>query len=84
MGMRDIESRGEEYTWLNNGEGKGFIQERLDRFFGSAKWMLYHDNAIVRHILRQESDHSLILLDSSPMKNRTKARFIFKARWTMK
>lgn len=32
MGMGDIKFRGEAYTWANNREGEGFIQERLDRF----------------------------------------------------
>lgn len=39
MEMGDIKHRGEIYTWGNNREGEGFIQERLDRFFGSAKRM---------------------------------------------
>lgn len=40
VGMGDIKFRGEAYTWANNREGEGFIQERLDRFCGSTKWML--------------------------------------------
>lgn len=28
------------------------------------------------------SDHALLMLDSNPMRNKTKARFIFEARWT--
>lgn len=53
----------------------------MDRFFGSAEWMLYFDKAEVQHIIRQASDHSQILLDSNPLRNKSKARFIFETRW---
>lgn len=29
--MGEIKYKGENYTWANNWEGEGFIQERLDR-----------------------------------------------------
>lgn len=35
MEMGDIRFKGLIYTWANNRVGEGFIQERLDRFFGS-------------------------------------------------
>lgn len=64
-------------------EGEGFMQERLDRvFFGSAEWLLHFDKATVEHITRQASDHFLLLQDSNPLRNKTKARFIFENRWT--
>lgn len=31
---------GDTYTWANNREGEGFMQERLDSFYGSIEWML--------------------------------------------
>lgn len=36
MDMGDINYKGDTYTWANNREGEGFIQEMLDRFCGSA------------------------------------------------
>lgn len=39
----EIKFKGEMYTWENNREGKGFIQERLDKFFGSAYWIIQRD-----------------------------------------
>ena len=35
MEMGELKFRGEPYTWANNRDVEGFIQERLDRFFGS-------------------------------------------------
>lgn len=37
MRMRDIKFREEGCTWANNKEGEGLIQEKLDKFFGSAE-----------------------------------------------
>lgn len=50
--MGDIKFKGESWTWGNNREREGFIQERLDRFFGSAAWLLQFDKAEVKHFLR--------------------------------
>lgn len=50
-------------------------------FFGSNTWMLHFDTAEVKHIMRQASDHSLLLLDCKPERNKTKSRFIFENRW---
>lgn len=44
--------------------------------------MLSYDTTEVKHVMRQASDHSLFLLDSNPVRKKTKARFIFKNRWT--
>lgn len=68
------------FTWVNNRENEGFIQERLDRFFGLAEWMIQCDTAEVCHIAREASDHYLLILNSKPQKSRTKSRFIFYSR----
>lgn len=65
----------------NNREGEGFIQERLDRFFGLAEWMVEKDIVKVSHILRQASNYSLLILDTQPLRRNTKSRFIFESQW---
>lgn len=82
MGMEDISYRGRTFTWANNREEEGFIQDRLDRFLGSVEWMLHFDTAEVTHILRQVSNHSLLILDTQPQRVKTSVRFIFDSRWT--
>lgn len=81
MGMGDIRFQGSTFTWANNREREGYIQERVDRFFGSVEWMSQFDTVEVNHILRQTSDHYLLLLDSKPQRTKTKSRFIFESRW---
>lgn len=76
MEMREVKFRGKVYTWVNNREDEGFIQERLDKFFGSIEWLLHFDKASVEHITRQAFDHSLLLLDTNPLRNKTKSKFI--------
>lgn len=77
METGDIGYRGETFTWDNNREEEGFIQERLDRFCGSAEWMIQNEKAEVKYVLRQTSDHALILLYSNPGRAKTKGRFIW-------
>lgn len=81
MQMGEIKFRGEPFTWANNREVEGFIQERLDRFFGSSDWMIEKDTAEVRHFLKQASDHSLLISDTMPTRRKTKGRFIFASNW---
>lgn len=76
MEMGDIRVRGEAFTWANNRETEGYIQERLNRFCGSVEWMGQHENATVCHVLKQTSDHAMLILDTNPEKTSTKGRFI--------
>lgn len=81
MQMGKIKLKGKTFTWANNTKGEGFIQERLDRFFGSAEWMIEKDTVEIKHILRQASDHSLLKLDTLLLRRKTKERFIFEHQW---
>lgn len=81
MEMGEIKFRGEIFTQENNRENEGFIQERLDRLFGSIDWMFHFDTAEVTHIPRQSSNHSLVVLDTKSHRLKTKSRFIFLFQW---
>lgn len=82
MEMGIVSDRGRRWTWANNRHGEGFIEGRLDMFFGSAEWMLDFDKAEVLHILKQASDHAMLFLDFKPQQPRGKSRFIFDGRWS--
>lgn len=82
MGMGEIVHRGRRWTWANNRKGEGFIEERLDMFFGSADWLVDFARAEVQHLLNQASDHSMLLLDLLPHQQRIKSRFVFDSRWS--
>lgn len=47
MMMEKKNSVGSLYTWANNREGEGFVEEKLDRFFGAASWMIKNPRAKV-------------------------------------
>lgn len=68
MEMGEVKYRGNPFTWANNRADEGFVQERLDRFFGSMQWMLQCDTAEVIHTARQSSDHALLILDTQPQR----------------
>lgn len=81
MEMGDIKFRGDAYTWKNNRENEGFIKERFDRFLGSVAWIEQYKEAEGKHVFRLASDHNLISLDTNPLWQKIKARFIFESRW---
>lgn len=82
MEMEEIRFKGRRWTWANNRQGEGFIEKRLDMFFGSADWILSTDQVVVQHILTQSSDHSMVILDSKPPVVKGKTRFIYDSRWS--
>lgn len=80
MEMGDIVFNGPAFNWANNREGEGYIQERLDRFCESLEWMVQNENAEVTHVLKQTSDHALVILDSDPKRVKTIGRFLWHPR----
>lgn len=82
MQMVEIMFKGRRWTWANNRQGEGFIEERIDWFFGSAGWILEAENAVVHHLLSYTSDHSMLMLDTHPHQTKLKSRFIYDSRWS--
>lgn len=80
--MEEVSFKGRRWIWANNRMEEGFIEERLDMFFGSKDWMLDFEKAEVKHILTQSSNHFMLLLDTNPHQPEMKSRFIFENRWS--
>ncbi|XP_027082201.1 uncharacterized protein [Coffea arabica] len=73
-GLIDLGFEGNPWTWSNHWNQEGEIKQRLDRALGSSDWSQQFDRANVKHIENFGSDHSMLLLDSNPLKERRKKR----------
>ncbi|CAA0827445.1 Unknown protein, partial [Striga hermonthica] len=81
LGVVEIMSVGQPFTWANNRRGSSFVEEKLDRFFVSPDLNMQFPNSIVKHINLISSDHCMILLDCLPEILTGKKRFCFDASW---
>lgn len=77
MEMEEIKAVGRMYTWANNRERERFVEEKLDKCFGSGSWLLKHPKAKVIQVEKQTSDHKLPILVNDPEVIRSKKRFSF-------
>ncbi|CAA0813904.1 Unknown protein, partial [Striga hermonthica] len=64
MEMDEVSMVGYQFTWGNNRDAEGFVEEKLDRAYGSFEWFNTFLEASVLNIARSASDHSLILLNT--------------------
>ncbi|XP_071926179.1 uncharacterized protein [Coffea arabica] len=83
-GLIDIGFKGNPWTWSNHWSQEGEIKQRLDRALVSNDWSQSFDKATVKHIDNFGSDHSMLLIDSIPLKERRKKHFFFDKRWLKK
>ncbi|KAK6158751.1 hypothetical protein DH2020_006065 [Rehmannia glutinosa] len=81
MGMGAVPFSGYGYTWSNLRANEGFLEEPLDRAFGSPSWMLQYPLAEVKRVVRHSSDHLMLILISEPDRLNAKKRFSFDRRW---
>lgn len=80
MNMEEIGYIGRQGTWANNWREEGYIETRLDWFFGAGQWLVNNEKASVQHIDRESSDHCMLILDTKPEVLRKKKIFCFDKR----
>lgn len=81
LGAAEIQYKGPNWTWANNRENEGFVEERLDRFLASPDWILQYHQATVTHVYMQSSDHTLLILEDKPHFHSPPRRFYFDKRF---
>ncbi|GER44450.1 hypothetical protein STAS_21352 [Striga asiatica] len=84
IGMMEIKIEGYPFTWCNNRRDEGFVEEKLDRVFGSYSWLSAHKEAKVCTSYRSSSYHSMLIMDSGSSKSHFFKRFCFDKRWLSK
>lgn len=62
--MEEVEFQGRKLTWANNQQEEGYIEAKLDRFFGASQWLMDNETVVVKHIDKQSSDQCMLLLDT--------------------
>ncbi|XP_050217409.1 uncharacterized protein LOC126668246 [Mercurialis annua] len=63
--LRDLGFKGSQFTWSRGNGDRELIFERLDRIVGNGEWSTLFPNYYALTLLRKNSDHAPILLESS-------------------
>jgi exonuclease III len=80
--LTDIPLEGYPYTWIKSRGSPHVIEERLDRAMANTDWLLNFPNAQLTNLLASHSDHSPILLQTSPtVRNGKTYSFRFENIW---
>jgi len=77
----EIESKGCKFTWSNNRDGPDQIKERLDRVLCTPERRILYPEAQVFALPPLGSDHSPIIISTSPSYPRGQRNFVFEAYW---
>lgn len=66
LGLLDIGFFGNQFIWSINRQGNAYVAARLDRSLTNQAWAFSFLDSYIQHLVRQNSDHSPILLSSRP------------------
>ncbi|GER55597.1 non-ltr retroelement reverse transcriptase [Striga asiatica] len=81
MQMQEVAQLGSFFTWGNNREGDGYVEERLDKIFVSFEWGVKFPNMVASNFYRSTSDHNVLLFDTDKQLERRHKRFQFSSQW---
>lgn len=73
MGLAELNFHGQNFTWCNNRSLVDRIYERLDRAYVTENWLHKYEGATVLNMPILVSDHSPILLLTSPITYKKKS-----------
>ncbi|KAH6767384.1 hypothetical protein C2S52_018367 [Perilla frutescens var. hirtella] len=82
--LTDLGYKEFKFTWSNNQEGDKLIEERLDMFLASEKWVENFGNFQVDHLVRVISDHAptwIHEIKTPDRQNRRKCLFRVEEMW---
>lgn len=82
VGAVDLGFTGRRFTWTNNHTDSSLIKERINRAVTSPSWVQSCQNATIKHLHFEESDHSPILLNTSGFEEDRNRPFRFIQAWT--
>ncbi|CAN1168778.1 hypothetical protein LINPERHAP2_LOCUS28009 [Linum perenne] len=82
IGVMDVESSGDKFTWCNNNRQGNLIKQCLDRCLCNGRWRELKPRSNVVHELRVQSDHSpIILREEGDGSWFGKRRFYYEVGW---
>ncbi|GER32212.1 non-ltr retroelement reverse transcriptase [Striga asiatica] len=81
MGIGEVLRKGYPYTWGNNRDQEGFVEEALDKAYASLEWLRSYPGTQTTSHFKSSSDHHLLLLEDDPTVINPKSRFHFDKRW---
>ncbi|XP_019164323.1 PREDICTED: uncharacterized protein LOC109160491 [Ipomoea nil] len=80
----DMGMTGGRFTWVSGRGTDAWVEERLDRAVATVEWLEMYDEAEVRNIYTNSSDHFAILVDLHTEPVRTALRkFRFESAWLL-
>ncbi|MCI03614.1 endonuclease/exonuclease/phosphatase family protein, partial [Trifolium medium] len=80
--LTDIQLEGYPYTWIKSMGTPNVIEERLDRAMTNSEWLGMYPEAKLVNIIASHSDHSPILLHTTPMERQQNSySFRFENIW---
>ncbi|KAF7802766.1 ribonuclease H [Senna tora] len=82
LGLVDLQTMGNWYTWTNGRQGEAVVWERLDKTFANTEWMQNFPDSWVNVLPVIASDHSPLVVQTKRNMERPRRRqFQFEAMW---
>ena len=81
LGLCEVITSGQKFTWMNRRDGEDFVMERLDRAFASVDWVNAYPSYSLRNLPIVQSNHGPILLDFEINQSFRRRPFRFERMW---